>query len=116
MMSDQPDFDDPTRADDVAAPGDTLGPTEATDSDEIRNDDGDQVVDPPDHWYAAHKVAAKDPDEHETLDERLAAEEPDDATIAPAQPDPLARRFAGRHRGQIDGTPEDGDSLFPVIE
>ena len=46
-----------------------LTPEEALDSDEIRNDDGDEVVDPPDEW-----IEAKD---NETLDERLAEEVPD---------------------------------------
>jgi hypothetical protein len=50
---------------------DTLRPTEALDSDDVRNDDGDEVVDPEDH---------------------------------------------GRDIGQIDGSPEDGDSMFPVVE
>jgi hypothetical protein len=110
----QRDFDDPARADDVGGPDNTLGPTEATDSDELRNRDGDEVVDAPDHWY--------DADDHQTLAQKLAAEEPD-------QPPP-ARRSAGAEdyappdvyrdahgcRGQIDGTPEDGDSLFPIID
>ena len=35
----------------------------------MRNDDGDEVVDPPEKWIEA--------EEDETLDERLADEEPD---------------------------------------
>ena len=45
-------------------------PAEELDSDEVRNDDGDEVVDPPEEW-----IEAKD---NETLDERLAEEVPDD--------------------------------------
>jgi hypothetical protein len=41
-----------------------LTPEEALDSDEVRNDDGDEVVDPPERWIDAR--------ENETLDERLA--------------------------------------------
>ncbi len=46
-----------------------LSPSESLDSDEIRNDDGDEVADPPERW-----IEAKD---DETLDERLSDEEPD---------------------------------------
>lgn len=46
-----------------------LTPTEQLDSDEVRNDDGDEVVDPPEEWL--------DPEEHDTLDDRLAEEVPD---------------------------------------
>jgi hypothetical protein len=83
------------------------------------------VVDPPDQW-----IEAKD---NESLDERLSEETPD------VSPDDLDLRDAddsspavelmsdndidhldpeqhGRDRGQIDGTPEDGDSFFDVVE
>ena len=46
-----------------------LAPEEQLDSDEVRNDDGDEVVDPPERWIEAK--------EDETLDERLAEEVPD---------------------------------------
>jgi hypothetical protein len=102
-----------------------LTPEEALDSDEIRNDDGDEVVDPPERWI--------DAGEDETLDERLAEEEPD---VTPDDVDPrdaddraddetvvrpddeidrLDPAVTGREEGQIDGTPEDGESFFDVI-
>jgi hypothetical protein len=91
---------------------DTLSPEESTDSDEVRNDDGDIVVDPPDDWSEADKfgMTAREAEEGESLDDKLSAEEPD------VLPDagPPAERPARVHRGQIDGTPEDGDSLFNV--
>ena len=59
---------------DDGGPDNTLGPSESLDSDEVRNDDGDTVVDPPDEWIEA--------DEDETLDERLAAEVPDVLPLA----------------------------------
>ena len=115
--------DDP----DVGGPGDTLSPSESLDSDEIRNEDGDAVVDPPNSWI--------DPREDESLDERLAAEEPDTSADGPP-PDPAklqdgvsSSEFAVKEadivdgvivedsrvtRGQIDGTPEDGESFFNV--
>ena len=100
-----------------------LTPEEQLDSDEVRNDDGDEVVDPPEQWIEAR--------EDETLDERLAEEEPD------VRPDDIDLRDAddttpetesvsddaldhvdpeqhGISRGQIDGTPEDGESFFDV--
>src|SRR6185312_16851730 len=88
-------------------PDDTLNASESTDSDEVRNDDGDTVVDPPEDWSEADKfgMTAREEREGEPLDDRLAAEEPD--VLAGAGPDPdLPRRI---HRGQVSGTPEDGD-------
>ena len=106
-----------------------LEPDEQLDSDEIRNDDGDEVVDPPDEW-----IEAKD---NETLDERLAEEIPDgdddDEDDAPREAhdsdagggltlvsnydiDRMDTEQHGREHGQIDGTPEDGDSFYDVVE
>ncbi|MBY0290802.1 MAG: hypothetical protein K2X52_27225 [Mycobacteriaceae bacterium] len=100
-----------------------LTPEEQLDSDEVRNDDGDEVVDPPEKWIEAK--------EDETLDERLADEVPD---VGPDDIDPrdaddteqetvsmsddeldrLDPQEHGIDRGQIDGTPEDGESFFNV--
>jgi hypothetical protein len=102
-----------------------LTPTEQLDSDEVRNDDGDEVVDPPEHWIA--------PQERDSLDERLAEEvpdvSPDDVDVRDAvdssdretvsEPDDEIDRAVeqhGRDEGQIDGTPEDGESFFDVVE
>lgn len=105
-----------------------LTPEEQLDSDEIRNDDGDEVVDPPERWIEAK--------EEESLDERLSDEEPDvtdDGRDEPTEAhdsdaggglelesddalDRLDPDVHGRERGQIDGTPEDGDSFFTVEE
>lgn len=103
-----------------------LTPEEALDSDEVRNDDGDEVVDPPEEWI--------DPREDESLDQRLADEEPDirpsDIDVRDAD-DPQSRETVdepddaldrldpqqhGRDRGQIDGTPEDGDSFYHAVD
>jgi len=100
-----------------------LTPEEQLDSDEVRNDDGDAVVDPPEKWIDAK--------EDETLDERLADEVPD---IGPDDVDPrdaddtdqetvelsddaldrIDPEQHGREQGQIDGAPEDGESFFDV--
>jgi hypothetical protein len=102
-----------------------LTPEEQLDSDEVRNDDGDEVVDPPEEWI--------DAEDHESLDERLSAEVPDvspndidprdadadDRTVQTEPDDELDRidpQQTGRNRGQIDGTPEDGDSFYDVVE
>jgi hypothetical protein len=107
-----------------------LEPEEQLDSDEIRNDDGDEVVDPPDEW-----IAAKD---NETLDERLAEEIPDNAgegeddeaprdahdsdaggglrLVTNYDIDRMDTERHGREHGQIDGTPEDGESFYDVID
>jgi hypothetical protein len=67
-----PEF--PDSPNDSGGVDDTLRPMEALDSDDIRNADGDEVVDPPDSWTAADRVAEEP--EAESLDEKLAAEEP----------------------------------------
>jgi hypothetical protein len=102
-----------------------LEPAEQLDSDEIRNDDGDEVVDPPERWIDAN--------DRETLDERLSEEtpdvSPDDIDLRDADDgsptvesmsddalDHLDPEQHGRERGQIDGAPEDGDSFFVVVD
>jgi hypothetical protein len=104
---------------------DTLDQSESLDSDEVRNDDGDEVVDPPDQWI--------DADDHESLDEKLAAETPDGPSdyrpsreahdsdaggalrvLSGDELDRIDPNVHGRERGQIDGTPEDGDSFFNI--
>jgi hypothetical protein len=40
---------------DESGPDDTLNVSESTDSDEVRNDDGDIVVDAPDDWSEADR-------------------------------------------------------------
>ena len=115
--------DDP----DVGGPDDTLSPEESLDSDEVRNDDGDEVVDPPDSWL--------EPREDQSLDERLASEEPDTSVdtplsdaadtpegIAPAEfgvkeselVDGVIVQDSRISRGQVGGAPEDGDSFFDM--
>lgn len=115
-----------------------LTPEEELDSDEVRNADGDEVVDAPERWIEAKY--------DETLDERLAEEVPDDYGEGDGEGDGEADNDAessdahdsdaggglnlvsndeidhidpgvhGREYGQIDGTPEDGDSFYDVIE
>ncbi|OBK88615.1 hypothetical protein A5649_15355 [Mycolicibacter heraklionensis] len=104
-MTEQPDSD--SAATDTTQ-DDTLPPSEATDSDELRNDDGDAAVSPPDEWQAADSETA-----HESLDAKLAAEQPD---AAGPDHDPDEAVPGGRHRAQVSGSPEDGDSFFTVEE
>ena len=90
---------------------------EALDPDEVRNDDGDEVVDPPDRWAAADKVAEEP--EGESLDDKLAAEEPEPAAAVADETDDVDHidpQAHGTDRGQISGAPENGDSIFPVVE
>jgi hypothetical protein len=131
-MSDNNDFES---ANDADGPGDTLRPMEALDSDDVRNDDGDNVVDPPDDWREANRTYRLPRGEvggGESLDEKLAAEVPDRrAAPAPADDarpagvveplpedviDDLDPGHHGTDAGQVSGTPEDGDSLFTVVE
>jgi len=102
-----------------------LDQSESLDSDEVRNDDGDEVVDPPDHWIEA--------EDHGSLDEKLAAEVSDDSrddgpsreahdsdeggalrVLSNYDLDRIDPEEHGRESGQIDGTPEDGDSFYNV--
>jgi hypothetical protein len=123
---------DGTTANDLGGAEDMLSPMEATDSDELRNADGDEVVDPPDHWSGVTKVGmtAEEAREGESLDERLDQEVPDvtaedvdlrdggeldDSGEVVVGSDPAIDE-PGVHRGQIDGTPEDGEPLYPVVE
>jgi hypothetical protein len=90
---------------------DMLEPSESLDSDEVRNDDGDAVVDPPDKWIKA--------DDNESLDQKLAAESDEGGALDVVGDDDLDGidpDVHGRESGQIDGTPEDGDSFFDVPE
>ena len=104
---------------------DMLDQSESLDSDEVRNDDGDEVADPPDEWLEAEV--------NESLDDKLAAENSDEPPVDPASrdahdspqggalrvvsDDDLDRIDPAEHgldRGQIDGTPEDGESFFNI--
>ncbi|HNM82992.1 MAG: hypothetical protein U0Q20_05640 [Mycobacterium sp.] len=85
-------------------PDNTLSPSESLDSDEVRNDDGDIVADPPERWIEVH--------EDSTLDEKLAAEVPD--TLPPGKGE--SARPTRRHYGQVDGTPEDGESFYDIVD
>jgi hypothetical protein len=62
-------------------PGQTLNVSESVDSDEVRNDDGDDVVDAPDGWSEADRFGTTAAEEAagESLDQRLAEEEADPA-------------------------------------
>ncbi|OBI02244.1 hypothetical protein [Mycobacterium scrofulaceum] len=118
-MSENPQADvDPADFPEEGGPGDTLNASEGTDSDELHNDDGDIVVDPPEDWSEANRfgMTAREEREGESLDARLAEEVPD---VSPDMPgvDALADGPPGRaHRGQIDGAPEDGESLYEVVD
>lgn len=121
-----------TTANDLGGADDMLSPMEATDSDDVLNADGDDVVDPPDEWSGADKygMSAEEQRQGETLDERLAEEVPDvtasDVDVRDAGGLEVADKAIlgsdatvsdpGVHRGQIDGVPEDGEPLFPVVE
>jgi hypothetical protein len=113
MASDTGDFPE------EGGPGDTLSASEGTDSDELRNDDGDIVVDPPEDWSEANRfgMTAREEREGESLDDRLAEEEPDASDAVTVGAGASDDGGSGRaHRGQIDGTPEDGDSLYDVVD
>jgi len=112
------DLVDPADFAEEGGPGDTLNPSESSDSDEVRNDDGDIVVDPPEGWSEADKfgMTAREAREGESLDQRLAAEEPEVTERAVAAGTPADSTPGRSHHGQIDGTPEDGESLFDVVD
>jgi hypothetical protein len=114
VESDNRDFDDSPN--DTGGVDDTLRPMEALDPDDVRNADGDEVVDPPNHWAAADKVAEEP--EGESLDEKLAAEEPEQTAVSDETDDvdQIDPEDHGTAEGQVSGAPENGDSFFPVVE
>ncbi len=129
-MTDNTDFES---ANDSETAGQTLRPMEALDSDDVKNDDGDNVVDPPDHWYEADRSYDRPRGEvggGESLDEKLDAEVPDEAAAPPAddaatgdtveltddQVDHLNPDDHGTDAGQVSGSPEDGEAFYPVVE
>ncbi|QCQ90160.1 hypothetical protein [Rhodococcus sp. SGAir0479] len=102
-------------------PDDTLDVSESLDSDEVRNEDGDDVVDPPDHWSEANRFGTtlREAEEGESLDQRLAEEEPDvpptgeesedDDELQGAEIiDGVIVEDVGLHRGQVDGDASGG--------
>ncbi|MFC7448816.1 hypothetical protein [Rhodococcus daqingensis] len=104
-------------------PDQTLSASESVDSDEVRNDDGDDVVDAPEHWSEADRfgTTAAEAARGETLDQRLAEEEPDipleddsrpksdDAESVEAEiVDGVIVEDLGFNLGQVDGEPIDG--------
>jgi hypothetical protein len=116
MATDTGDGLDPADFPEEGGPGDTLNQSESLDSDEVHNDDGDIVVDPPEGWSGVDKfgITPREEREGEPLDDRLAAEEPD---VTEVNENFLDEGPPGRaHHGQIDGAPEDGDSLFEVVD
>lgn len=101
---------------DETGPSDTLPPSEATDSDEVANVDGDEVVDPPEDWQAADEP----PGPSESLDRKLDAEEPDVTSDEPPRRDVNERVAEAEdvevvHPDDTRDEPDDGDSLFPVV-
>ena len=75
---------------DGPGPDNTLGPSESLDSDDVRNDDGDVVVDAPNRWIAVV--------EHQSLAQRPAA-----GTVRRRIPRPTAP-VAGAPRPDRRGT------------
>ena len=120
-MSENPQSDelvDPADFLEEGGPGDTLNASEGTDSDEVHNDDGDIVVDPPEGWSEANRfgMTAREEREGESLDARLAEEEPDVSLDSPNEVAGADGPPGRAHRGQIDGAPEDGESLYEVFD
>ncbi|OBG60602.1 hypothetical protein A9X05_15965 [Mycobacterium sp. E3298] len=118
-MSENPQAEvDPADFPEEGGPGDTLNASEGTDSDELHNDDGDIVVDPPEDWSEANRfgMTAREEREGESLDARLAEEEPDVSPDMPGAGVPTDGPPGRAHRGQIDGAPEDGESLYEVVD
>lgn len=85
-------------------PGDTLNPRESVDSDELRNNDGDDVVEPPEGWRESDKFGTtpREEREGEPLTERLAEEAPDVGSDLAEEsegifpPDDIAAEIDGR--------------------
>ncbi|MCL2536127.1 MAG: hypothetical protein FWE39_18345 [Nocardiaceae bacterium] len=97
----------------------TLNVSESVDSDEVRNEDGDDVVDAPDEWSEADRFGTtlREAEQGESLDQRLSEEEPDvpptggdreyaedaDELQSAEIIDGVIVEDIGLHRGQVDG-------------
>lgn len=67
---------------------DLLTSTEGLDSDDVGNDDGDEIVEPPDDWAGvdSYGMTAGEQRTERPLSQRLAEEEPDVGVRPPAEP------------------------------
>ncbi|PPJ33530.1 hypothetical protein C5E45_03915 [Nocardia nova] len=67
---------------------DLLTSIEGLDSDDVGNDDGDEIVEPPDDWSGvdSYGMTAREQRTERPLSQRLAEEEPDVGTRPPAEP------------------------------
>jgi hypothetical protein len=109
-------------------PDQTLDQSESVDSDEVRNDDGDNVVDAPDHWSEADKfgTTAEEAREGESLDEKLSEEEPDtaveeeDRSVSEIPDDELTEELVDHEILESDEDPDidyaDGQRQAEIIE
>ena len=107
---------------------DMLEQAESLDSDEVRNDDGDEVVDPPDRWIdagenqsLAEKLAAEDSENPDAASDDTPSRDAHDSDeggaldlVGDDELDRIDVAAHGREIGQISGAPEDGDSFFDV--
>lgn len=110
-------------------PDQTLDASESVDSDEVRNSDGDEVVDAPDHWSEADKfgTTAEEALEGESLDEKLAEEEPDialeedlDRSVSETPDDELTEELVDHEILASDEDPDidyaDGQRQAEIVE
>ena len=109
-------------------PDQTLDQSESVDSEEVRNDDGDNVVDAPDHWSEADKfgTTAEEAREGESLDEKLSEEEPDtaveeeDRSVSEIPDDELTEELVDHEILESDEDPDidyaDGQRQAEIIE
>lgn len=97
-------------------PGDTLNPSESLDSDDVRNNDGDDVVDPPDGWSGADKfgTTAREEREGESLEEKLSEEEPDVA-VEEQRKIPIAVTPDDELSEEVDRILDEEDAVIPVF-
>lgn len=104
-------------ADDNDPNPEMLDESESLDSDELGENVGDGIAEPPDDWMAADRVGttAQEERDGETLDQRLAEERPDITPLE--QPDrPSANTDAEDLDDSIDeiivpGEPADGEDI-----
>ena len=100
-----------TSANDLGGAEDMLSPMESTDSDEVLNADGDEVVDPPEDWSGVTKngMTAEEEREGESLDQRLAEEVPDVTPddIKAIAPDVLRHRVLTTYEAEAEEVTSD---------
>jgi len=99
---------------------DLLTSTEGLDSDDVGNDDGDEIVEPPDDWSGvdSYGMTAGEQRTERPLSQRLAEEEPDVGSrpsAEPTLPESAATEGLDSIRTGSPGGPSDTEAVEEIV-